>query len=253
MAGVKTGISGQINNNIVTDGLVFYMDPAYKISYPGSGTTATDISSNTSLSLHNDVTFETDNNGIFDFDATDDMITGQNSSNLSFTKDDPHSISVWFRATNVSSGGHIINKLNPSGNYTGYNLHINTTSINGGQQMWYYLRHDFSPNNELIVTSNQSGGLSINTWYNATITYNGNGSNASGMKMYINAIDDTNINDNGPLTGDSTNSEPLRIGGRSSNNYMFNGKLGPVQIYDKELSSAEVAQNYQAQKERFGL
>ena len=25
MAGVKTGISGQVNNNIVTDGLVFYI------------------------------------------------------------------------------------------------------------------------------------------------------------------------------------------------------------------------------------
>ena len=37
MAGVKTGISGQINNNIVTDGLVFYTDAAYKISYPRSG------------------------------------------------------------------------------------------------------------------------------------------------------------------------------------------------------------------------
>jgi hypothetical protein len=34
---------------------------------------------------------------------------------------------------------------------------------------------------------------------------------------------------------------------------MFNGKLGPVQIYNKALSAGEVLQNYQAQKERFGL
>lgn len=31
MAGVKTGISGQINNNIVTDGLILYIDPGYKL------------------------------------------------------------------------------------------------------------------------------------------------------------------------------------------------------------------------------
>ena len=39
MAGIKSGINGQINNNIVTDGLIFYVDPAYKKSYPGSGST----------------------------------------------------------------------------------------------------------------------------------------------------------------------------------------------------------------------
>jgi hypothetical protein len=32
---------------------------------------------------------------------------------------------------------------------------------------------------------------------------------------------------------------------------MFNGKLGPVQIYNKSLSAAEVKQNYNALKGRF--
>ena len=38
-------------NSIVTDGLVFCVDAANKDSYPGSGTTATDIISNTSTTL----------------------------------------------------------------------------------------------------------------------------------------------------------------------------------------------------------
>ena len=43
MPGISAGLGGQVNNNIVTDGLVFYMDPAYKSSYSRTGTTTTDI------------------------------------------------------------------------------------------------------------------------------------------------------------------------------------------------------------------
>jgi hypothetical protein len=34
---------------------------------------------------------------------------------------------------------------------------------------------------------------------------------------------------------------------------MWNGNIGPVQFYNRALSAGEVLQNYQAQKERFGL
>ena len=71
MAGVKTGISGQINNNIVTDGLVYYLDPAYKISYPGTGTTITDIEGNLNATM-NGTAFSSVNNGVLDFDGIDD-------------------------------------------------------------------------------------------------------------------------------------------------------------------------------------
>ena len=37
--GMSFGITAETGNNIVTDGLVFYVDAAYKKSYPGSGTT----------------------------------------------------------------------------------------------------------------------------------------------------------------------------------------------------------------------
>ena len=37
--GSSFGIGAETGNNIVTDGLIFYIDPAYKISYPGHGST----------------------------------------------------------------------------------------------------------------------------------------------------------------------------------------------------------------------
>jgi hypothetical protein len=35
--------------------------------------------------------------------------------------------------------------------------------------------------------------------------------------------------------------------------YYYNGNIGTVKVYNRALSAAEVAQNYNAQKSRFGL
>ena len=43
MPGISAGLGGQVNNNIQTDGLIFYVDSAYKKSYLGSGTTWNDL------------------------------------------------------------------------------------------------------------------------------------------------------------------------------------------------------------------
>ena len=41
--GSSFGITSETNNNIQTDGLVYYLDAAYKSSYPRSGTTWSDL------------------------------------------------------------------------------------------------------------------------------------------------------------------------------------------------------------------
>ena len=65
--------------NIVTDGLVFAMDPANKQSYIGSGTTTTDIVSQIT-GTGTGYTFDTSNQGILDFDGISDYITCPDSS-----------------------------------------------------------------------------------------------------------------------------------------------------------------------------
>ena len=58
-------------------------------------------------------------------------------------------------------------------------------------------------------------------------------------------------------TGDSTVSVAniqggLTLGRNSSSRYT-NGKIAACQIYDTALTAAEILQNYNAQKSRFGL
>ena len=94
--------------DIVTDGLVFYVDPANKVSYPGSGATATDLIEDTSFTLSG-TTFESANNGIFNFDGNDAMATSVSDYDFNLSE---FSIGMWFRiqATNTGTWQNIAAK-----------------------------------------------------------------------------------------------------------------------------------------------
>ena len=71
MPGISAGLGGQVNNNIQTDGLIFYVDSAYKKSYLGSGTTWNDLGGSNNGTLTNGPTF-TDKSVVFD--GSDDYV-----------------------------------------------------------------------------------------------------------------------------------------------------------------------------------
>ena len=61
---------------IVRDGLVLYLDAANEKSYPGSGTTWYDLSGNgNDVTLINNPTYSTNNNGSFIFDGVDEYLS----------------------------------------------------------------------------------------------------------------------------------------------------------------------------------
>ena len=65
------------NPRIVTNGLVLCLDAANKRSYPGAGTTWTDLSHNpTNLTLYNGLSYSDEGNGSLLFDGTDDYASG---------------------------------------------------------------------------------------------------------------------------------------------------------------------------------
>ena len=63
-------------NKIVTDGLVNYIDGLNKISYPGSGTTITDLMGTANYTISGDPTFNTA--GYWDMDGSGDIFTCSN-------------------------------------------------------------------------------------------------------------------------------------------------------------------------------
>jgi len=226
MAGIKSGINGQINNNIVTDGLVFYMDPAYKKSYPGSGTNANSLVGSIDGTFQNSPGFEPNNNGIFEFDGTDEKIQLTNSQDLC-PEDGDFTFNIW---------------ANPTSYISVYEAWFVTATSNGlwiGTYSGNYILRAYGVSNQLSFSTRPTTGV----WTNVTITKIG-----STATLYYNGISKTSSTDNKTYVQSTT--YIADDGGGAD----YNGKFGPIMFYKgKGLTQAEVTQNYQAQKERFGL
>ena len=91
------GIGGP---DIITDGLVLYLDAANSKSYPGSGTTWKDLSGKGNDSaLTNGPNYRSTGMGSFLFDGTDDYSTLPYNSSMD---NDYTTVSVWIKSTFVT-------------------------------------------------------------------------------------------------------------------------------------------------------
>ena len=223
--------------DIITDGLVFAIDAGSERSYPGSGTTGTDLINSESITLANGVAFSSDNGGSWEFDGTDDYINLPLSLITALHGGTEASICIWIKNDTT------VNAVSTSGiiQLSSYN------STNGN--LWFY-------NNgytylDIFRTSRVERVFVNNTevstdWNLLTVTTT---PGANGWKCYMNGVFRSST------TGESTVSVANIQGGltlgRNNTSRYTNGKIAACQIYDRALTAAEVLQNYNAQKNRF--
>ena len=87
-----------------------------------------------------------------------------------------------------------------------------------------------------------------NIWYHLSYT-----KNANNWRLYVNGNLAANSNvGTGTIPFSSVGSDTLDLGGLSGDIYC-QGRISNAQIYNRALSQAEVLQNYNAYKSRFGL
>jgi hypothetical protein len=103
---------------IVTDGLVLALDAANSLSYPGSGTTWTDLSGKgNNGTLVNGPTFSPTNGGSIVFDGTNDYISFPNNPNL-----DSQAITMesWSNPGEVFQNGFLFEKGQVNSQYSNF-------------------------------------------------------------------------------------------------------------------------------------
>ena len=148
---------------------------------------------------------------------------------------DPLSYSFWMNANSTSdSYNAIMNKLNKFGTPRGHSIGYRGTSASNSGGLTFILRN--SPSNNIIV-STPSGSVS-GGWYHVAMTYDGS-SNASGVKIYIDAVSSASAGPTDTLNGTTVTSEPYTIGSRDGNDY-FDGLLDDIRQYDRVLTQAEI-------------
>ncbi len=219
--------------DIVENGLTLFLDASNVRSYPGSGTTWTDLSGNSNNgTLTNGPTFNADNMGSIVFDGADDYV---NISNTSILNNGSQTINIWFLYTSIPGNGvSVMGKHDSVGSYNGYNMFLYSGVV----------ACQFKPSSNTDAGS-VSTDVSANTWTLITLKF----TIGSTLTIYKNG---NKISTNA-LSSVTMTTQPIRIG-RSIDTYWsaLPGRVASVQIYSRELSDDEVLQNYNATKSRFG-
>jgi hypothetical protein len=224
-------ISMTAGSSIVTAGLVLNLDAGNPASYPGTGTTWTSLAGNNySGSLLNGTAFSSTNGGNLVFDGVDDYVNVTEIGQLT-----RFSIESWFRPTAYPGNyAAVIASVYPGTNAT-VNFKIGYeagTGMTGGTYIgnWFYT--------PTVPTT-------LNTWQQIIFTYDG-----SGLAIYSNGVSGgSNAFTGTPNSGGAG----IRIGRRWDISDYFVGNIAITRIYNRALSAAEILQNYNATKTRFGL
>tara|TARA_R110000787_G_C13227149_1_gene426825 strand:- start:4 stop:711 length:708 start_codon:yes stop_codon:yes gene_type:complete len=227
---------------IVTDGLVLCLDAANKKSYSGSGTTWTDRSGNgNNGTLVNGPTFDSGNGGSIDFDGVDDNVNLGNDSSFDLTSEFSLEI-FFFGGSGIDSYGGLLNKAG-DGNFGNWGIY--------GDGSNDYIRFGYRSTNGSQVEINASSYSDIST--EAWVHYLGVFSGTS-LYLYRNGALVSSSGVSASHQTPQTNSYDAAIGRRLANSgYEVDFKVSIAKIYDRALTSAEVLQNYNAIKSRFGL
>lgn len=226
--------------NIVTNGLVLWLDAANRISYPESGVTWGDLTSQRNDgTLTNGPTYITDNGGVIDFDGTDDFCNLGSPSNLN-TPYVSYEVCFKLDSPNNSLGQRIYNRGNTATNVTIFGLNKNIR-------------------NQLVMIWTPEVGNSVNivlnasptsNWTHIVSTYDG-----TSMNAYVNGSLDTSstLTSGSMRISNGIILEVARLLNNSVGTTYMDGKVGVVRVYDRALSAAEVLRNFTALRGRYGI
>ena len=217
-------------SELVTDGLVLNLDAGDPRSYPGSGTTWTDLSGRGYNGTLVNATYENLNGGNISFNGTNAKVTFA-STNIPING--AATISIWFKSSSGTAYQNIFDTPDSSsGVWIGLNGNGPTGSITAG----------FSTQSNFLRI-----GYSANTWYNLVLV----GDNSIGASLYLNGVlVASNAIKNVPSIIDLNTARLGNVDGDRANEWL-NGNISTFQIYNRALSAAEVAQNYDALKVRY--
>ena len=211
---------------IITDGLVLCLDAGNSKSYPGSGSTWTDLSGQ-------------GNNGTLSTTYTHNSAEGF----LKFSGSGVATIPSLL-LSNVT--WEIFYRSNSSDTFSQYGriLDFGDTTISLGTALSYQLRMWTNAGGSRSAESTLNGVGQDNTWHHIIYSYDG-----STTAFYFDSVYQNGYAKSGALNGGS--SADLTIGNGDA--LLFNGDIAVVRVYNRALTASEISQNFNALRGRFGI
>jgi hypothetical protein len=227
---VQTGVT----SGIVTSGLTLNLDASNASSYPGTGTTWTDLSGqNNTGTLINSPTFNSSNGGSIAFNGSNQYTITTNTLTLSNA-----TFIAWIysNSTQTAFNGIIYSRRAVTNDVAA------GMNFQGSNQLGY--EWNGAPN-----TYNWQSGLIVpnSAWCMVAITIQS--TQAVGYLYQSSGITSATNNVSHP----TINPVVLNVARDPYSTRLFNGNVGQALTYNTTLTSTELLQNYNATKTRFGL
>ena len=224
------------NPRTITDGLVLCLDAANTKSYPGSGTTWTDLSgSGNNGTLVNGVGYNSGNGGSLVFDGSNDYVNlGSFFTYQNFT------ISLWvspgsttqtqyadiFDNNHTGSVNFVLQQNNLNHNEYGFGVNLNP-----------------NPGSEVSLPT-----LAVNVWTHLAFTF----TPSDRVIGYVNG----SFYNQGDLANNKNilySNQNLSIARWSAGGRHWNGRISNFSVYNRVLTASEISQNFNALRSRFGI
>lgn len=214
--------------SIITNGLALYLDAANVKSYPGTGATWFDLTSNRNdISLINSPTFSSTNKGILTFNGSTQYGTIASNSSLTFSQPTVMIACTTGGGTPIAKGRY--------GSYWNYGItSVGTTAFKARN------------NNNDVQSATYSTISGINIF---AATWDGSFTN-----FYLNGLFLSQTNSfYSPV---ANNTQNLTVGvAQNSTGFQeyYSGSISSIIIYNRCLSANEILQNFNALRGRYGI
>ncbi len=218
------------NTNIARSGNIIHWDPGNLKSYPGSGTVVTDLSGNgKNGALLNGMSVS---NGVFtNPDTRTEAIRIQSQDWSSYTN---FTVDIWYKRTGINNTG------TGGAGQPSYYQGIFNYYWQGGHQIFVGTTSNAASTNLSIFGVTTT--LELNQWVHI-VGITGSG----GKSAYING---TLI---GTGAGTAINPNLDVYFGNWDTSWASFCEMGPIKVYNRALSDAEIKQNFEAHRGRYGL
>lgn len=222
---------------IVTSNLVLWYDPSNTVSYPGTGTTVTNLASTSLNGTMSNITYTSP---YFSYNGSSSQINIADNALLEPGTGD-WTMEAWVYLSSSSGSKVVLGKFDPGGGQqdVSYSIRISGAGI--------YAQIGNGTN----VVDTALYTLPLNTWTHVTYVWKNVATNS--LEAYINGVSAGSVAHS--FSSILNTSANLYIGSYNGGEYSqyMNGRIGITRLYSAALTSAQVLQNYNADKSKYGL
>ncbi|NDC40697.1 MAG: hypothetical protein EBZ77_03965, partial [Chitinophagia bacterium] len=216
-------------------GLVLHFDVPNTASYPGTGTTLTDVSNGRTATLTNGPTYSSSNGGSLAFDGIDDYVLGTTIPASTFAG--AHTIAGWVNRKALTDSACLFS---------------NNVSMSEGSVLCFGTAASGTANSIGVTRVGHSstgvwvdlGSDHLNQWLYVAAVYSGA---TAGSTVTVYAFKNGSaLSSTGKLDWNLAAGSSYYVGSS------LNGNIAQVMVYNRALAVSEVFQNYNSIKARYG-